>query len=59
MKILFVIDSLTFGGTERQLVELINGLDRHRYEAHHVCLSDDTVGYSDLLAARGILVHYF
>lgn len=61
MKILFVIDSLTFGGAERQLVELIKGLlDRpHLYEIHVVCLDKVTDGYTDILTARGIVIHYF
>jgi len=59
VKILFVIDSLTFGGTERQLVELINGLDRHRYEVHLVSLDNVAEGYTDLLTARGIRIRYF
>lgn len=33
-RILYLIDRLHTGGTERQLLELINGLDRDRFEPH-------------------------
>ena len=61
MKILFVIDSLLFGGAERQFVELIKGLweQRHGYEIHVVCLDKVIDGYTDILTARGIVIHYF
>ena len=40
MKLLFIIHSLEFGGTERQLVELIKGLKRRLYDVHLICLDN-------------------
>lgn len=34
IRILYLIDSLNRGGTEKQLVELMNGLDQERFEVH-------------------------
>ena len=59
MKILYLIDSLAFGGAERQFVELIKGLDRSRYEVHLICLNKETAGYTDILTELGVIVHYF
>jgi len=40
IKIAFVIDSITtpFAGTEKQLLALINGLDKSRFKCHLCCL---------------------
>lgn len=34
IRIMFLIDRLAFGGTEKQLIELINQLDRKRFHPH-------------------------
>jgi len=61
MKILFVIDSLRFGGTERQLVELIKGLIRSGSDSNITvaCLKRDNNSYAHEIKALGIPVHYF
>ena len=59
MKILFVIDSLRFGGAERQLVELIKGLDKNKFEIHLCCLINDPAGYTDIIKELGIKIRYF
>ncbi len=58
-KILFVIDSLGFGGAERQLVELVKGLDKARYEIHVVSLLEKNMGYADIVTSIDIEVRYF
>lgn len=59
-RILFVIDSLGFGGAERQLVELVKGLSRKDcYEIHLVSLMRRDEGYAEIVAALGIDVQYF
>ena len=42
LRILYLIDILAGnqGGTERQLIELIKGLDRERFKSYLICLSD-------------------
>ena len=50
MKIVFIIDSLTAGGKERRLVELLKGLSRSpNFECHIVILSED-IHYAEVLA---------
>ncbi|XOV86650.1 MAG: glycosyltransferase [Pseudomonadota bacterium] len=39
-RILLVISNLTYGGAERQVVEIANGLDRARYDVHVCILSN-------------------
>lgn len=58
-KILFVIDSLVFGGAQRQLVELVKGLTRTcRYEIHLVSLQK-CEGFSENIRSLGVNVKYF
>jgi len=59
VKLLFIIHSLKFGGAERQLVELIKGLNRRTYEVHLVCLDNVSEGYTELLTRIGVNIHYF
>ena len=59
MKILFVIDSLRFGGAQRQLVELIKGLHYRRHDVHLVSLKKDKEGYAEILTALGIELFYY
>ena len=40
IRILYVIDELHIGGTEQQLLELLTGLDRARYEPQVACFRD-------------------
>lgn len=45
-KVLFFISSLEQGGAERQIAELVKGLDPRRFEAHvAVCNETDQLGY--------------
>lgn len=48
INILYLIDSLGNGGTERQLVELIRGLDRNRFRPHLCTLKPSTALYDEL-----------
>lgn len=48
MNVLYVIDSLTHGGTERQLAELIRHLDPHRIRPH-LCTLKPSSGLYDSL----------
>jgi glycosyltransferase involved in cell wall biosynthesis len=53
IRIGYVIGQLTRGGAERQLYELVKGLDRARFPCVVYCLSEDVAPYGDLLAATG------
>ena len=60
IRILFVIDSLSFGGAERQLVELIKGLShKEAYELHLACLLDATPSYSEIVRSAGVPTRFF
>jgi len=59
VKLLFIIHSLKFGGAERQLVELIKGLNRQVYEVHVICLDNVAEGYTELLTRIGVRIRYF
>jgi len=48
MRVLYIIDSLTHGGTERQLVELVNKLDRSRVQPHLCTLKESNELFSEL-----------
>jgi glycosyltransferase involved in cell wall biosynthesis len=41
IRVLFILNSLCVGGAERQVVSLINRLDRHRHEVSLVCVKED------------------
>ena len=49
IRILFLIDKLGVGGTERQLVELIKRLDPGKFELYLGCLSGQSSGIQDFL----------
>lgn len=52
-KVLFFIASLEQGGAERQIAELVRGLDRTRFEAHvAVCNEADQLGYDLPFASK-------
>lgn len=42
IKVCYVIDSLSGGGAESQLIELVKGIDRGRYSPTVCCLSSDS-----------------
>ncbi len=44
IKILFVIDNIFFGGGERAFAQIINGLDREKYEIYAACLPGGIFG---------------
>lgn len=48
VNILYIIDSLTHGGTEKQLVQLIRLLDRERFRPH-ICTLKTSEGFYDQL----------
>ena len=47
--LLLVIDALEIGGAERQMVELIKGLDKNKFNIHLYCLSKPENSYEDLI----------
>jgi glycosyltransferase involved in cell wall biosynthesis len=53
-RILFVSPYGTMGGAERAVVELVSGLDRHRFEA--LAVVGGAGGYTDSLRSRGVEV---
>ncbi len=59
MKLLFIIHSLKFGGTERQLIELVKGLDKNHYKIHIICLEHNENRYRDIDDAPDISIIYF
>ena len=61
IKILYLIPSLGSGGTEKHLYQLVENLDKNRFEVFVVCLSDysDSYVYDDYLKNIDIKVHYF
>lgn len=44
VKIVYIIDKLTgnMGGTERQLIEMINGLNKGKFQIHLICFDNST-----------------
>jgi glycosyltransferase involved in cell wall biosynthesis len=57
MRILFVADTLGSGGKERQLVELLKGLDRRDDVSYALCMLSETVHYDDARKLEG-KVHF-
>src|SRR6266540_3552246 len=49
IRILFVIDELRIGGTERQLIELMRRLDRDKFDLYLCCLSGLDSGIQEFL----------
>ena len=58
MKLLFVIDSLRFGGAERQLVELVKGLDKTRFTITVVSLKMERDSYAKAIEGLGVELLY-
>lgn len=58
IKLLFVIDSLRFGGAERQLTELVKGLDRKRFSITVVSLKKEVQSYAPIIEELGIELLY-
>ncbi len=59
-RILYVIDTLGAGGAERQLIYIIEGLDRNRYEPHILTLYDEHATpyhFQPELDALGVPIH--
>ncbi len=55
-KVLFFISSLEQGGAERQIAELVRGMDQSRYEPHvAVCNETDQLGYDLPFASKTAL----
>ena len=59
MHILFVIDSLRPGGAQRQLVELIRGLDKSRYKMSLVVNREENTRYKEILQDIGVPIYCF
>jgi L-malate glycosyltransferase len=57
MNIMYVINSLTLGGAERQLVELLKGLDRKSYNPYLVCFKRCD-GFTNDVKQLGIPILY-
>jgi glycosyltransferase involved in cell wall biosynthesis len=57
INILYVIDSLTHGGTERQLAELIRNLDRNRFTPH-LCTLKPSQGLFDELDVPKLCLNF-
>jgi len=54
IKLVHVIDDLGLGGAQRQLVELLRGLDRRRFEVSVIALSQTKIAYADAIRQLGI-----
>ena len=52
--IFFLIRSLNIGGTERQLVELVKGLDKNTYEITVGLFYDEGILREELTAMEGV-----
>jgi len=52
--IFFLIRSLNIGGTERQLVELVKGLDKNTYEITVGLFYDEGILREELIAIKGV-----
>ncbi len=55
INILFLIDSLQYGGAEKQLVELIENLDSNLYSLHICCLKPSGPLYDELTIPKTTL----
>lgn len=58
VSVLFVIDSLRFGGAERQLAELVKGLDHRRFAVTVVSLRREDQSYAHIIEAQGVELIY-
>ena len=52
--IFFLIRSLNIGGTERQLIELVKGLDKNTYEITVALFYDEGILRKELIAIEGV-----
>ncbi|MEE9423626.1 MAG: glycosyltransferase [Methylococcales bacterium] len=59
MNILFIISSLRPGGAERQLVELIKGLDKSIYNIYLIVNEVNIDGYQQILDDCNVTIHCF
>lgn len=59
-RILYVVGQLSYGGLERQLCNLLQGMERNRYRPAVVVWGDDGgEGYASDIRALGVPVHSF
>ncbi len=49
----YVIGQLSYGGAERQLYELIRGLDQKRFQCFVYCLSEEIIPYGEMIKDAG------
>lgn len=54
VSVVHIIDNLGRGGAQRQLVELLKGLPRDRYDSHVISLSMEKLDYAPTIRAMGI-----
>lgn len=57
-RIAYIIGELTHGGAEKQLFELVKGLDKKQFSPIVICLSEDKEPYGPLIEALKIPVYY-
>jgi glycosyltransferase involved in cell wall biosynthesis len=57
INIMFVINNLSMGGSERQMIELIKGVDKDRFNPIVVCFEKGE-GYTSYLKKSGIPIFY-
>jgi glycosyltransferase involved in cell wall biosynthesis len=55
----YVIGQLSYGGAERQLYELVRGMDRRRFRCFVYCLSEEISPYGDMLREAGAELRVF
>lgn len=56
MKLVFLTDKLTYGGTPLQMVELASGLNQNEFEPYFIALSDVDDRLQDILLSKHIPV---
>lgn len=55
-----IIDSLKYGGAQRQFVELIKGLHaKNKYDIHVIVLGNENSVYVEIIESLGIKIKYF
>lgn len=55
LKLVMMIRQMIVGGAERELINLVSGLDRDRYDIH-LCLFTETCVYRDFFREQGIQI---
>ncbi|PIQ83268.1 MAG: hypothetical protein COV75_08380 [Candidatus Omnitrophica bacterium CG11_big_fil_rev_8_21_14_0_20_63_9] len=54
IRLVHIIDNLGRGGAQRQLVELLKGLPRDRYELHVISMSTEKLDYAQTIRKLGV-----